>query len=43
MALPDGFEPKGMTVVARASKPRETEVREQFPWALQERFINVGK
>ncbi len=42
LALPTGFEPKGMTVVARASKPRETEVREQFPWELQERFINVG-
>ncbi len=42
LALPEGFEPKGMTVVARASKPRETEVREQFPWALQERLINVG-
>jgi hypothetical protein len=43
LALPEGFEPRGMTVVARASKPRETEVREQFPWELQERFINVGK
>jgi len=43
LALPEGFEPKGLTVVARASKPRETEVREQFPWELQERFINVGK
>jgi hypothetical protein len=41
--LPEGFEPKGMTVVARASKPRETQVREEFPWQLQERFINVGK
>jgi hypothetical protein len=43
LALPEGFEPRGMTVVAHASKPRETEVREQFPWTLQERFINVGK
>jgi hypothetical protein len=43
LVLPEGFEPKGMTVVARASKPRVTEVREQFPWELQERFINVGK
>ena len=42
LALPEGFEPKGLTVVARASKPRETQVREQFPWELQERFINVG-
>jgi hypothetical protein len=43
LVLPEGFEPKGMTVIARASKPRESEVREQFPWELQERFINVGK
>jgi hypothetical protein len=43
LALPQGFEPKGMTAVARVNKPRETEVREQFPWELQERFINVGK
>ncbi len=43
LALPEGFEPKGMTAVARVNKPRETEVREQFPWELQERFINVGK
>jgi hypothetical protein len=43
LALPEGFEPRGMTVVARASKPRDSEVREQFPWVLQERLINVGK
>lgn len=43
LVLPQGFEPRGMTVVARAIKPRETEIREQFPWELQERFINVGK
>ncbi len=43
LALPEGFVPKGMIVIARASKPRESEVREQFPWQLQERFINVGK
>jgi hypothetical protein len=43
LVLPEDFEPTGMTVLARASKPRETEVSEQFPWELQERFINVGK
>lgn len=43
LALPEGFEPKGMTAVVRVNKPHETEVREQFPWELQERFINVGK
>jgi len=43
LTLPEGFEPKAITVVARARKPREIEVREQFPWLLQERLINVGK
>jgi hypothetical protein len=43
LALPDGFEPQGMTAVVRIKKPREIEVREQFSWELQERFINVGK
>jgi hypothetical protein len=43
LALPEGFEPKGMTAVVRVNKPHQTEVREQFPWELQERFINVGK
>jgi len=41
--LPDGFEPKGLKLTARARKPRAMEVREQFPWKLQERFINVGE
>lgn len=43
IALPDGFEPKAMKLSARARKPREMAVTEQFPWKLQERFINVGK
>lgn len=43
ITLPDGFEPKEMKLTARARKPREMEVREQFPWTLQERFINVGE
>ena len=43
ITLPDGFEPKGVKLLARARKPREMEARKQFPWALQERFINVGK
>jgi hypothetical protein len=41
--LPDGFEPKEIKLTARASKPREMAVKEQFPWTLQERFINVGE
>ena len=43
LVLPQGFEPKGISLVARASKPRKSKVKEQFPWELQERFINVGK
>ena len=43
MELPAEFEPRGLTVVARARKPREADVKEQYPWELQERFINVGK
>jgi hypothetical protein len=43
MVLPQGFEPKGITLVAKASKPRKSEAKKQFPWKLQERFINVGK
>jgi hypothetical protein len=42
LILPTGFIPSGMILVARTSKPREREVREQYPWELQERFINVG-
>jgi hypothetical protein len=43
LALPQGFEPQGITLVAKASKPRKSDVKKQFPWELQERFINVGK
>jgi hypothetical protein len=43
LALPDGFQPSGVILVARASSPHEMEVREEFPWQLQERFTHVGK
>ncbi|MBK6509073.1 MAG: hypothetical protein IPG06_06105 [Haliea sp.] len=43
LALPQGFEPQGITLVAKATKPRKSEAKKQFPWELQERFINVGK
>jgi hypothetical protein len=43
ITLPDGFEPKEIKLTARARKPREMAVKEQFPWTLQERFINVGE
>ncbi|MEZ5574055.1 MAG: DUF6776 family protein [Halioglobus sp.] len=43
LTLPEGFEARGLKLLVRASKPRSTQVRERFPWELQERFINVGK
>jgi hypothetical protein len=43
LILPDGFEPKGVSLVASASAPRKKEVRERFPWQLQESFTHVGK
>ena len=43
MLLPEGFEPVSINVVATATAPRKTEVREQFPWQVKERFTHVGK
>ena len=43
MSLPEGFEPVSINVVATATTPRKTEVREQFPWQVKERFTHVGK
>jgi hypothetical protein len=43
LILPAGFEPLGVSVVASSSTPRKAEVREQYPWQLQERFTHVGK
>ena len=43
LVLPQGFEPKSISLVIRADKPHRSKVKKQFPWELQERFINVGK
>lgn len=43
LEIPEGFEPGSVQLVATASSPRKAEVREQFPWRLQERFTHVGK
>jgi hypothetical protein len=43
LVLPEGFTPRGFRVVAKASSPRKVELREQFPWEVQERFSYVGK
>jgi hypothetical protein len=43
LTLPEGFEPLGVSLVARASKPEKSEVREQFNWEVKERFTHVGR
>jgi hypothetical protein len=43
LTLPGGFDPEGITVVAKASSPRKAEVSERFAWRIQERFTHVGK
>ena len=43
LRLPEGFEPRSVDLVATATAPRKMEVREQFPWQLQEKFTHVGK
>jgi hypothetical protein len=43
LVLPEGFEPQGFALGARTSKPRKLKASQNFPWDLQERFINVGK
>lgn len=43
LEVPEGFEPQRIEVVATITNPRKLEVREQYPWRLQERFTHVGK
>ncbi|MFK8047422.1 MAG: DUF6776 family protein [Halioglobus sp.] len=43
LELPEGFEPKSISIVARSASPTKAEVVEQFPWSIQERFSYVGK
>jgi len=43
LALPAKFTPLGFSVIASTSSPRKVEIREQFPWEVQERFSYVGK
>ena len=43
LILPTGFEPLSINVIATVRTPRKAEVKEQYPWQLQERFTNVGK
>ena len=43
LTLPEGFEPRFITINASATAPRKAEVREQFQWQLKEKFTHVGK
>ncbi|MFT4825920.1 MAG: hypothetical protein ACI9DH_001514 [Halioglobus sp.] len=43
LELPEGFEPKTVSIVARSASPVKVEIVEQFPWSIQERFTYVGK
>ena len=42
-ALPEGFEPAKVSVEVTVTKPRKFEVREEFPWRIQEQSGDVGK
>jgi hypothetical protein len=43
LVLPPGFEPHSFSVLAQTTTPQKVEIREQFPWSVQERFSYVGK
>jgi len=43
LTLPEGFEPGVVSVEAKTVKPNEFDIREDYPWQLQERFTHVGK
>ncbi len=43
LQIPHGFEPRSFRVVAKASSPHTAEIREEYPWEVQERFTYVGK
>jgi hypothetical protein len=43
LVLPEGFAPQAISVVATVTAPRRAEVREHYPWQVQERFTHVGK
>ncbi|MEH6569415.1 MAG: DUF6776 family protein [Halioglobus sp.] len=43
LVLPHNFEPKAISIVARATSPKKVEINQEFPWSVQERFSYVGK
>lgn len=43
LVLPNNFEPKAVSIVARATSPKKMEISEEFPWSVEERFSYVGQ
>jgi hypothetical protein len=43
LQLPEGFVPQLLRVSAKSTKPRRSEVSEEFPWSIQEKLSHVGQ
>ena len=43
LELPEGFTPQFLRVSAKSTKPRRSEVSEEFPWSVQEKLSHVGQ
>ncbi len=42
LQLPEGFSPAKVVAYAKAKKPKQVEVRKDFPWLVQEKMTHVG-
>jgi hypothetical protein len=43
LVLPAGFTPRFVQMSAKSTKPRQSEVSEEFPWPVQEKLSHVGQ
>ena len=43
LSLPQGFIPQVVQMSAKSTKPRQSEISEEFPWAIQEKISHVGQ
>lgn len=43
LELPEGFVPRKMIAYAKSSKPSGEEIRNEFPWSVQEKLTHVGQ
>jgi hypothetical protein len=43
LVLPAGFTPQVVQMSAKSTKPRRSEVNEEFPWSVQEKISHVGQ